>query len=885
MLAVLLLLPLHSAGNFLRAPVEWHTPESFRQPLTSLTAFRQPKNSSEEEKAQPEESVSKASEKVENTALTNSGEASQLPTNSRNKTASSDSAGAGSDASFEQQNPAQPSAEPHESGLTTVASALTKTLKSVTALEVLALVWIGGMLVLGVRQAWGYLRFKRYLWRTCHPLQDVEVLAQLKALAARLRLRKIPSLKQCPMLATPMLVGLVAPTLILPCTDFTPEQLQLVLTHELVHYRRKDLWYRLIVQLAYTVHWLNPLVKWMVNQAGLDLEFACDDEVMLTADVRQRGIYCEALLKTAEEKSAPGLAHRAKQGAWGSTGFSQNKKILQARFARLFDTGLRHTGGRLLALLCVAALMLTGLVSCSEASTASSSETKAWVETAQHFSVTPEEQQAVLPQVQVGQWFTNPHSMDAAAFYGDPTFEFGFLWVEDLLGPYLTESGDEYDFPSGFLEEIASFFQPGCVDEDVLNWYFGWASDYQVRDYFEETYDYWRAEPEGTIFVKVTDSFQGKPLYETVYELESTVAQNVPKVLQGLYTEGQPYWKVIWANRVAVYQSDVEEAPLVIEIYTPQELLDAAQKINEDGERYRHTTFRLMADLDMSGVEWTPIGLDFCEEPYEKPEGFKGVFNGNGHVIRNLTVSTVSVKSSIVPTASTYAYTGMFAVIHHDGLVQNLTLENGTVDWTAPEDENSVVEQGSALLAGTNEGTITNCCVKNSVINSDYEAAALVGSSPGMISKCQVQNCRINGSYSAAGLAAEVCGGKISDCTVTDTQVFCNGFSGGFIGAASIGSSLTRCSFEGTVTVQPGIYDDPPNTVGGFAGLLADSTLTECTVSAPVLTLVSSNIIGCFAGYGSNTTFTDCTYRSGLSPWKALGDQTQEVTTFPTEIG
>lgn len=154
-LAVLLLLPLHSAGNFLRAPVEWHTPESFRQPLTSLTAFQQPKNSSAEEKAQPEESVSKASEKVENTALTNSGEAAQLPTNSRNKTASSGSAGAGSDASFEQQNPAQPSAEPHESGLTTVASALTKTLKSVTVLEVLALVWIGGMLVLGVRQAWG----------------------------------------------------------------------------------------------------------------------------------------------------------------------------------------------------------------------------------------------------------------------------------------------------------------------------------------------------------------------------------------------------------------------------------------------------------------------------------------------------------------------------------------------------------------------------------------------------------------------------------------------------------------------------------------------------------------------------------------------------------
>ena len=51
-----------------------------------------------------------------------------------------------------------------------------------------------------------------------------------------------------------MIVGAVRPVLLLPEMEWTPQQLLMVFRHELVHYRRHDIWYKMVLLLANAVH-------------------------------------------------------------------------------------------------------------------------------------------------------------------------------------------------------------------------------------------------------------------------------------------------------------------------------------------------------------------------------------------------------------------------------------------------------------------------------------------------------------------------------------------------------------------------------------------------------------------------------------------------------
>ena len=53
-----------------------------------------------------------------------------------------------------------------------------------------------------------------------------------------------------------------------------------------------------------------------------------------------------------------------------------------------------------------------------------------------------------------------------------------------------------------------------------------------------------------------------------------------------------------------------EQESQVIEISTAEELLAAAERINESGYLQQNDTYLLTADIDLTGVEWTPIGFN-----------------------------------------------------------------------------------------------------------------------------------------------------------------------------------------------------------------------------------------------------------------------------------
>jgi len=144
------------------------------------------------------------------------------------------------------------------------------------------LIWLSGVLLLALGQIGTNISFHLRLRREGNP-SDVPWQHLLSESAELAGLKRVPRLLQTHLVASPSLVGLFRPCLLVPCHFFDqlePKEIRWVFLHELAHQRRCDLWLLTLFAAARTVHWFNPFV-WLAERAlRADCEAACDAEVL-----------------------------------------------------------------------------------------------------------------------------------------------------------------------------------------------------------------------------------------------------------------------------------------------------------------------------------------------------------------------------------------------------------------------------------------------------------------------------------------------------------------------------------------------------------------------------------------------------------------------------
>lgn len=160
----------------------------------------------------------------------------------------------------------------------------------------LTALWAAGFLTAMARRGTAYGRMYRELRRTLRPAGPGE-----RAVFARLTQgeKRPPALRVSPAAPTPMLVGLLRPRLILPELELSQEELEGVLSHELTHWRHRDLWIKWLAALAVCVHWFNPAARLLAERLDRDCELYCDQTVARDWDRPRRARYGELLLRLA----------------------------------------------------------------------------------------------------------------------------------------------------------------------------------------------------------------------------------------------------------------------------------------------------------------------------------------------------------------------------------------------------------------------------------------------------------------------------------------------------------------------------------------------------------------------------------------------------------
>jgi len=185
--------------------------------------------------------------------------------------------------------------------------------------------------------------------------------------------------------------------------------------------------------------------------------------------------------------------------------------------------------------------------------------------------------------------------------------------------------------------------------------------------------------------------------------------------------------------------------------------------------------FILTSDLDLSGHEWTPIGNSY----------FRGNFNGNHHVIYNLTI-----------TSAAGSYVGLFANIA-DGTVTNLGLEDVSISADATN-VGGLAGQATYVLTGS---TIKNCYVTGAVENQKSTTCytgGLVGNSEGSTSLTQTEllNCSSTAEVTGSG-GYGYCGGLCGRSVLCSVR---NCYAAGNIVSNNIGDAGILIGYASTVT-------------------------------------------------------------------------------------
>lgn len=170
--------------------------------------------------------------------------------------------------------------------------------RSLTLSQVLPWVWGSGAVLLLLWHLVGWLRFQAYVRRWARPAEP-EARAEAVRQAEALGISAPVSLLRCPGVAGPMMTGLFRPTVLLPEEGPAAGDLRFVLRHELTHFRRRDIPYKVLLLCANIVYWFDPLVWIMLRAAEGDMERSCDSDVVKGLAPEERARYGQVILDAA----------------------------------------------------------------------------------------------------------------------------------------------------------------------------------------------------------------------------------------------------------------------------------------------------------------------------------------------------------------------------------------------------------------------------------------------------------------------------------------------------------------------------------------------------------------------------------------------------------
>ena len=139
--------------------------------------------------------------------------------------------------------------------------------------------WLAGVVLLAIRATGGWVIAQRLKFSNTAPATEA-IQRTANRLRSRLDIKRMVQVFESTVAEVPSVIGWLRPVILLPVSALTalsPEQIELLLAHELAHIRRYDYFINLLQTAVETVLFYHPAVWWISSQIRAEREHCCDD--------------------------------------------------------------------------------------------------------------------------------------------------------------------------------------------------------------------------------------------------------------------------------------------------------------------------------------------------------------------------------------------------------------------------------------------------------------------------------------------------------------------------------------------------------------------------------------------------------------------------------
>lgn len=174
--------------------------------------------------------------------------------------------------------------------------------KMQNAITIVMTIWVLGVLV--TMCYWGGQVWKLHeMLRGSVPEDDKVALVCFERIKTQLGVKRKIRLLRNDMISTAFIAGLFRWTIVLPYGKYAEQELCVMLAHELIHCRERDLFYKLEAVWANIIHAWNPLVYYVRKCMGIYTEYACDTKVWMECQsLFSAKEYFAVILEVTQEK-------------------------------------------------------------------------------------------------------------------------------------------------------------------------------------------------------------------------------------------------------------------------------------------------------------------------------------------------------------------------------------------------------------------------------------------------------------------------------------------------------------------------------------------------------------------------------------------------------
>ncbi len=224
--------------------------------------------------------------------------------------------------------------------------------------KICLIVWILGAVGLMMFYMISYTVLKRNIKMSLQEISDPNVKDAYQRACACTGVRTPPPLVMCAGIGSPMVMGYFRPKIYLP--EKVPKAaMEGILTHELIHFRRRDVWVKLAGTFLKAMYWFHPLVYAAMHRMEREMELSCDEKVLACCDYHQRYMYAEGMLDILRDN------RDKSRGSVSAPLFSPSKNEVKERIINIMDTSVKKRGIAVIALVLALSVIAGSLVACT----------------------------------------------------------------------------------------------------------------------------------------------------------------------------------------------------------------------------------------------------------------------------------------------------------------------------------------------------------------------------------------------------------------------------------------------------------------------------------------------------------------------------------------